>query len=87
VLAVSAALNAQARYGADVMSRLHFAVLGGGQHQLETLIRQQIGALIEQLLFRRESMGPKSPTWSWWETRSCTTSSAGSMPGHSPLSV
>jgi uncharacterized 2Fe-2S/4Fe-4S cluster protein (DUF4445 family) len=51
VLAVSTALNAQARYGADVMSRLHFAVLGGGQHQLETLIRQQIGALIEQLLF------------------------------------
>jgi uncharacterized 2Fe-2S/4Fe-4S cluster protein (DUF4445 family) len=51
VLAVSTALNAQARYGADVMSRLHFAVVGGGQHQLETLIRQQIGALIEQLLF------------------------------------
>jgi uncharacterized 2Fe-2S/4Fe-4S cluster protein (DUF4445 family) len=51
VLAVSAALNAQARYGADVMSRLHFAVLEGGQHQLEILIRRQIGALIEQLLF------------------------------------
>jgi uncharacterized 2Fe-2S/4Fe-4S cluster protein (DUF4445 family) len=51
VLAVSTALNAQARYGADVMTRLHFAVLGGGQHQLETLIRQQIVALIEQLLF------------------------------------
>jgi uncharacterized 2Fe-2S/4Fe-4S cluster protein (DUF4445 family) len=51
VLAVSTALNAQARYGADVMSRLHFAVLGGGQHQLEALIRQQIGALVEQLLF------------------------------------
>jgi uncharacterized 2Fe-2S/4Fe-4S cluster protein (DUF4445 family) len=51
VLAVSTALNAQARYGADVMSRLQFAVLGGGQHQLETLIRQQIGALIEQLVF------------------------------------
>ena len=51
VLAVSTALNAQARYGADVMSRLQFAVLGGGQHRLETLIRQQIGALIEQLLF------------------------------------
>ena len=51
VLAVSTALNAQARYGADVMSRLHFAVLEGGQHQLETLIRQQIGALVEQLLF------------------------------------
>jgi uncharacterized 2Fe-2S/4Fe-4S cluster protein (DUF4445 family) len=51
VLAVSTALNAQARYGADVMSRLHFAVLERGQRQLETLIRRQIGALIEQLLF------------------------------------
>jgi uncharacterized 2Fe-2S/4Fe-4S cluster protein (DUF4445 family) len=57
VLAVSTALNAQARYGADVMSRLHFAVLGGGQHQLETLIRQQIGALIEQLLFSARKQG------------------------------
>jgi len=57
VLAVSTALNAQARYGADVMSRLHFAVLGGGQHQLETLIRQQIGALIEQLLFSAGKQG------------------------------
>ena len=57
VLAVSTALNAQARYGADVMSRLHFAVLGGGQHQLESLIRQQIGALIEQLLFSAGRQG------------------------------
>ena len=57
VLAVSTALNAQARYGADVMSRLHFAVLGGGQHHLEALIRQQIGALIEQLLFSAGRQG------------------------------
>ena len=57
VLAVSTALNAQARYGGDVMSRLHFAVLEGGQQQLETLIRQQIGALIEQLLFSSGRQG------------------------------
>ena len=57
VLAVSTALNAQARYGADVMSRLHFAVLGGGQEQLESLIRRQIGALIEQLLFAAGKQG------------------------------
>jgi uncharacterized 2Fe-2S/4Fe-4S cluster protein (DUF4445 family) len=57
VLAVSTALNAQARFGADVMSRLHFAVLEGGQHQLESLIRQQIGALIEQLLFSAGKQG------------------------------
>jgi len=57
VLAVSTALNAQARYGADVMSRLHFAVLGGGQQQLESLIRRQIGALVEQLLFAAGKQG------------------------------
>jgi len=57
VLAVSTGLNAQARYGADVMSRLHFAVLEGGQQQLETLIRRQIGALIEQLLFSAGRLG------------------------------
>ena len=59
VLAVSTALNAQARYGADVMSRLHFAVLEGGQRQLETLIRRQIGALIEQLLVSAGRQGAK----------------------------
>ena len=57
VLAVATALNAQARYGADVMSRLQFAVLGGGQRQLESLIRQQIGGLIEQLLFSARKQG------------------------------
>jgi uncharacterized 2Fe-2S/4Fe-4S cluster protein (DUF4445 family) len=50
VLAVRTALNAQARYGADVMSRVHFAVLEGGQAQLERIIREQIGGLIQQLL-------------------------------------
>ena len=57
VVAVSTALNAQARYGADVMSRLQFAVLEGGQRQLETLIRQQIGGLIEHLLFSAGKQG------------------------------
>src|SRR5208337_1153095 len=57
VVAVSTALNAQARYGADVMSRIHFAVLEGGQRQLETLIRRQIGALIEQLFFSAGRLG------------------------------
>lgn len=50
VLGVKAALNAQARYGGDVMSRIHFAVLEGGQHQLQTAIREQVFALIQQLL-------------------------------------
>lgn len=50
VLAVKTALNAQARYGADVMSRVHFAVLEHRQQDLERTIREQIGGLIQQLL-------------------------------------
>ena len=50
VLAVRTALNAQARYGADVMSRVQYGVAEGGQSQLTGLIRQQIGKLIEQLI-------------------------------------
>jgi uncharacterized 2Fe-2S/4Fe-4S cluster protein (DUF4445 family) len=51
VLAVRTALNAQARYGADVMSRVQYALSEGGQKQLEEVIRRQIGSLISQLLF------------------------------------
>jgi uncharacterized 2Fe-2S/4Fe-4S cluster protein (DUF4445 family) len=50
VLAVKTALNAQARHGADVMSRIHFAVLEHCQHRLQELIREQIGGLIQQLI-------------------------------------
>ncbi len=50
VLAVRTALNAQARHGGDVMSRIQFALASGGQRQLQDLIRRQIGSLIEQLL-------------------------------------
>jgi uncharacterized 2Fe-2S/4Fe-4S cluster protein (DUF4445 family) len=45
---VRSALNAQARHGADVMSRIEFAVQGG-QGELTKLIRDQIGGLIGQL--------------------------------------
>lgn len=50
VLAVRAALNAQAQHGADIMSRVEFAVAGGGQARLQTLVREQIGGLIYELL-------------------------------------
>jgi len=49
VLAVRSALNAQARHGADVMSRIEFAVQGG-QAELTKLIRNQLGELIGQLV-------------------------------------
>src|SRR5579872_3675681 len=51
VLAVRTALNAQARFGADVMSRVQYGVTKGGEQQLRDLVRQQIGSLIEQLAF------------------------------------
>ena len=53
VLAVRSALNAQARHGADVMSRIEFAVQGG-QGELTKLIRDQIGELIGQVAARVE---------------------------------
>ena len=50
VLAVRAALNAQAKYGADIMSRVEFAVAGQGQRTLQNLVRKQIGRLTKELL-------------------------------------
>ena len=50
VLAVRAELNAQARHGADIMSRVEFAVAGRSQRVLETQIREQIGRLVSELL-------------------------------------
>src|SRR5689334_16726427 len=51
VLAVRTALNGQARYGADVMSRVGFSVAEKGQSKLEEIIRTQIGKLINDLVF------------------------------------
>jgi uncharacterized 2Fe-2S/4Fe-4S cluster protein (DUF4445 family) len=50
VLAVRTALNAQAVHGADIMSRVEFAVAGCGQLTLQNLIRDQIGQLVSDLL-------------------------------------
>jgi len=50
VLAVATALNEQAKHGADVMSRIEFAMRDQGQLTLQKLIRTQIGQLILQLL-------------------------------------
>ncbi|HEY3285431.1 MAG TPA: ASKHA domain-containing protein [Armatimonadota bacterium] len=50
VLAVRTALNPQALHGGDVMSRVQYAVAEGGQEELTSLIRNQIGKLILQLL-------------------------------------
>jgi uncharacterized 2Fe-2S/4Fe-4S cluster protein (DUF4445 family) len=50
VLAVRAALNAQAKCGADIMSRVEFAVARQGQPALQKLVRKQIGGLMKELL-------------------------------------
>jgi uncharacterized 2Fe-2S/4Fe-4S cluster protein (DUF4445 family) len=50
VLAVRSALNSQARHGADVMSRIGYAVEPGGLETLSGLIRSQIGKMIAGLI-------------------------------------
>ncbi|MFO1498563.1 MAG: ASKHA domain-containing protein [Verrucomicrobiota bacterium] len=49
VAAVRTALNPQAQLGADIMSRIEFAV-GGGQGVLEELIRTECGRLVRGLM-------------------------------------
>lgn len=53
VLAVRTGLNPQAKHGADIMSRIGFAVAGKGLAILTELIREEIGRMVEELL--RES--------------------------------
>jgi uncharacterized 2Fe-2S/4Fe-4S cluster protein (DUF4445 family) len=50
VLAVRTALNSQARHGADIMSRIGFAVIEKGAPRLTELVRKQIGSMIQGLL-------------------------------------
>jgi uncharacterized 2Fe-2S/4Fe-4S cluster protein (DUF4445 family) len=49
VLAVRTALNPQAAYGADIMSRVQYA-LGEGRPRLGELIRECIGGLVAELI-------------------------------------
>lgn len=51
VLAVQTALNEQARYGADIMNRVLFAMNEGEASTLASLIRKQIGEMIAGLIF------------------------------------
>ena len=48
VLAARTALNAQARHGADVLSRAAYAMAGGAD-ELTALIRSQIGAMVTEM--------------------------------------
>lgn len=61
VLGVRSALNRQAKHGADIMSRIEFALAPQGQAVLENLIRGQVGDLINELLFAPRLRSPTSP--------------------------
>ena len=50
VLGVRTALNAQARHGADIMSRVGYAVAEEGRHRLVHLVRNQIARMIGEIL-------------------------------------
>src|ERR1019366_5533274 len=54
VLAVRAALNGQAKHGADIMSRVEYGMAGQGQRTLQNLVRKQIGRLTQELLTAAE---------------------------------
>lgn len=56
VYAVRTALNPQARYGADIMSRVSYAVEDNGKNRLVRLIRKQTGKMVRELL---EAAGAK----------------------------
>jgi uncharacterized 2Fe-2S/4Fe-4S cluster protein (DUF4445 family) len=71
VLAVRTALNEQAKHGADIMSRVEFAVAEDGVEKLEHLVRRQLGTLCLDLLakasspkhtLRAEQAGTRSPS-------------------------
>ncbi len=47
VLGVKTALNPQARFGGDIMSRVHHAVMEGGRENLESLVREEVRRLID----------------------------------------
>jgi uncharacterized 2Fe-2S/4Fe-4S cluster protein (DUF4445 family) len=55
VLGVRTALNPQARYGADVMSRVQYAVTEQGAKLLQEAILRQAAALIRQLVHAAEA--------------------------------
>ncbi len=50
VLGVRTAKNPQGQFGADIMSRITFALENGGHAKLQALIRDQLAELIRQLI-------------------------------------
>ena len=55
VLGVRSALNSQAQYGSDIMSRVEYAISPGGLDILTQTVRQQTGRLVTDLLRELEA--------------------------------
>jgi uncharacterized 2Fe-2S/4Fe-4S cluster protein (DUF4445 family) len=53
VLGVRTALNPQARHGADVMTRIQFALSVAGREELCALIREEIARMVAELIAER----------------------------------
>jgi uncharacterized 2Fe-2S/4Fe-4S cluster protein (DUF4445 family) len=49
VLGVRTALNPQARHGADVMTRIQFALSAFGREEMRRLIREELGRMVSEL--------------------------------------
>lgn len=60
VLGVRTALNAQARHGADVMSRIDHA-LRAGPSELRKLVREQLGTIVSELLHEAAKLSSHQP--------------------------
>lgn len=50
VLGVSTGLNVQAQHGADVLSRIEYAISEHGRSRLQDMVRAQIGSMVADLL-------------------------------------
>jgi uncharacterized 2Fe-2S/4Fe-4S cluster protein (DUF4445 family) len=50
VLAVRTGLNPQARFGADIMSRVGYAVTEGGHAKLVEVLRAHVGKMVDELI-------------------------------------
>jgi uncharacterized 2Fe-2S/4Fe-4S cluster protein (DUF4445 family) len=57
VLAVRSALNPQARFGADIMSRVGYAVTEHGEETLADVVRRQVAKMVDELLLAAGRQG------------------------------
>ncbi len=59
VKGVETAVNPQAKHGADVISRIEYAVLRGGQRELTQLIREKFAKMVNRLIRKAGGVAPE----------------------------